>query len=258
MTALAAPRPTISLETGANYWRTFPVLADAVIYPGAVVAITAAGYLTPADVSATLRCVGIASPKTSQMTGSLGYIDATDLASGVAECEVQSCIALLKNGSSSITLADVGNDCYLLDDQTVTRTDGSSAGTAQVTRGDVEFNGTDAVGLDVDSLPRISVASATSDDNTATLLRNAWNASAEHLAVATASIDLSGAESYIILTFKDTAAHTVTAYSPATADVTGITNTTANVAAVAATKSVAGKVWQVDSRGVWVALGLPG
>lgn len=104
-------------------------------------------------------------------------------------------------------------------------------GVAQVTRGDVVFNGTDAVGLTVDSLLTLSVASDTNDDTTATALRDAWNASAQHFAVATATIDLSGSESYIILTFKDYAAHTVTAYSPATADVTDITNTTTAVTA---------------------------
>lgn len=113
--------------------------------------------------------------------------------------------------------------------------DGSTAGVAQVTRGDVVFNSTDLVGLAVDSLSNLTVASNTSDDQTATDLRDAWNGSAEHFAVATASIDLSGAESYIILTFKDFSSHTVAAVSPATADITGITNTTEAVAAGAAT-----------------------
>lgn len=109
----------------------------------------------------------------------------------------------------------------------------TSGGVSQVTRGDVQFSTTDPVGLIVDSLPTLFVASNTSDDQTATDLRNAWNASAQHFAVATATIDTSGAESYIILTFNDFASHTVTAYSPATADITGITNTTTSVAATA-------------------------
>lgn len=255
MTALAAPRATTTLENGASYWRTFGVAADEVIYPGAIVAINDAGYLEEGTTATDLRCVGIAVPKREQMTA--GVVNATGLANGAAICEVQGCIALMANGSTSITLADVGNDCYILDDQTVVRTSGAVAGTSQVTRGDVAFNGTDVVGVDVDALPRISVASNTSDDQTATDLRNAWNASAQHLAVAVASVDLSGAESWFILTFVDSAAHTVTAYSPATADITSITNTTANVAAIAATRSVAGKVWDVETRGVWVALGLP-
>lgn len=108
-----------------------------------------------------------------------------------------------------------------------------SGAVSQVTRGDVVFNSTDAVGLAVDSLPDLTVASNTSDDQTATDLRDAWNASAQHAAVATASIDTSGAESYIILTFLDDQEHTVTAVSPATADITGITNTTEAVEAQA-------------------------
>ena len=47
------------------------------------------------------------------------------------------------------------------------------------------------------------------------------------------TIDTSGSESYIILTFKDYTTHTVVAYSPATADITGIANTTTAVAASA-------------------------
>lgn len=249
MTALAAPRPTPSLETGANYWRNFPVLADAVIYPGALVAINASGFLTPGAPSTTLRCVGIAVPKREQMDRD-GIVDATDLSSGDLTCEVQSCIALLANGSSSITVADVGNDCYLVDDQTVGRTNG---GTSQVSRGDFAFSGTDAVGLTVDGLD-IFVPSNTSDDQTVADFVAKWNAHPVAKTVATASSDISGAESWGILTFLDTAVHTVVAYSPATADVTSITNTTA---AVAATRIVAGKVWQVDARGVWVAIGLP-
>lgn len=108
-----------------------------------------------------------------------------------------------------------------------------AAAVSQVTRGDVQFNGTDDVGLIVDGLDPLFVASNTDDDTTATDLRDAWNGDPAYAAIATASIDLSGAESYIILTFLDDQVHTVTAYSPATADITGITNTTAAVAAVA-------------------------
>lgn len=257
--ALSAPKPTKTLDVGPLKWNTFKVAALAIIYPGAIVAIDADGYLVPGDEATTLKTMGIATPKEHQLYlggGSKGYIDATDAADGDFECEVLHCIAYCKNsaGDDEVEIAHVGDDCYLVDDETVALTDGSTAGTAQVTRGDVAFNGTDAVGLDVDALPTISVASNTSDDQTAADLRDAWNASAQHYAVAVASIDTSGAESYIILTFQDggAAAHTVTAYSPATADVTGITNTTARVAPVAATRSVAGKVWQVDANGVWV------
>ena len=104
-----------------------------------------------------------------------------------------------------------------------------SGGVSQVTSGTLTFNATDDVGLTVDSLPALFVPSNTSSNQTATDLRTAWNASAQYYAVAT----MSGTTNTIILTFNDTATHTVTAYSPATADITGITNTTTAVAATA-------------------------
>lgn len=254
MTALTAPRATPTLETGANYWRTFGVAADEVINPGALVAINDAGYLEEGTTATDLRCVGIAVPKRQQMVG--GVVNATSLAAGVATCEVQSCIALMVNGSTSITLADVGNDCYIVDDQTVHRTNGSTAGTAQVTRGDVQFSTTDQVGVTVDGLT-IDVASDTSDDITLAALVAKWNAHPVAKLLATATADTSGDESWFILTFLDTAVHVVVQYSPDTAGVATITNTTAAVAATAATRSRAGKIWDVDTRGVWVACGLP-
>jgi hypothetical protein len=250
MTALSAPRATPTLETGYNVFRTFDVAADAIIYPGAMVALDATGYLVPASADATLRVVGIASPSPQQIraTPLKGYIDATGLDDGDVECEVHGpVIALMANSGSSVTIADVGNSCYAADDATVSKTDG---GTAQVTRGDVEFNGTDLVGLTVDGIT-VSVASDTDDDTTATALMNKWNGHVLAKQIATASVDLSGAPSYIILTFKDSQAHTVTSYSPAAADITSITNTTASVAGA---RPRAGKVHLVDDRGVWVAI----
>ena len=87
----------------------------------------------------------------------------------------------------------------------------------------------DIVGLIVDSLPTLSVASITDDDTTNIALAAAWNASAQHAAVATATTDNSGGPSLIVLTFLDNATHSVAAYSPATADITSITNTTVAV-----------------------------
>ena len=126
MTALSSPRSTPSLETGKNVFRTFPVAANAIIYPGAQVALNATGYLVPVTALTTLTVIGIAVPKRQQMTRLLGYIDATGLADGAMECEVQSCIALMVNGSTSITKADVGKDCYAVDDQTVAKTNGGA------------------------------------------------------------------------------------------------------------------------------------
>lgn len=245
MTALTAPRPTPSLETGKNVWRTFPVAADAIIFPGAQVALNAGGYLVPATASTALVVIGVAVPKREQNTPLLGYINATGKANGAMECEVQSCIALMVNSSSTITIAEVGDDCYAVDDQTVAKSNG---GTSQVSRGDVVYSTTDAVGVTVDGLT-IDVPSNTSDDQTLADLIAKWNAHPVAKTVATATGDTSGAESWFILSFADTSVHTVVAYSPATADVVNIANTTA---AVAATRSRAGRIHAVETRGVWV------
>lgn len=254
MTALSAPRPTPSLETGLNVWQTFDVAADAVIYPGAVVAINASGYLVTASADLALHVVGIAVPDNEQLNkisiaagAQKAYIDATGLSNGDVKCKVQrKVLALMANGSSGITIANIGSDCYLGDDQTVYRTNG----TAQVTRGDVEYNGTDNVGYTVDGIT-VYVPSNTSDDQTATDLRDKWNSHAVAKDLAAASIDLAGATSYCILAFKDSVPHAVTSYSPATADITSITNTTA---AVAGTRPRAGKIHNVETRGVWVEI----
>lgn len=151
-----------------------------------------------------------------------------------------SAVKILRKGPTPIIVEEAvsaGDPVYVRNVSAEDKTQGhhrnDAAGVHQVTRGDVSFNGTDNVGLTVDSLVELFVASDTSDDITVVKLRNAWNASAQHFAVATATSDTSGAESYIILTFKDYEEHTVVAYSPATADVTGITNTTEAVEAQA-------------------------
>lgn len=255
MTALSAPKATLSQETGYNVFRTFKVAASAIIYPGALVALNASGYLVPASADTTLRVIGIASPVREEMNkidisdgSEKAYVDATGKSNGDLECQVQTnLVALLVNSGSSITIADIGNDCYAADDATVSKTDG---GTAQVTRGDIEFNGTELVGWVVDGLT-VAVPSNTDDDTTAADLMAKWNNHALAKQIATMSLDLSGAPSYGILTFKDSQTHIVTSYSPATADITSITDTTT---AVAGTRPRAGKVHQVETAGVWVRI----
>lgn len=253
MTALTAPRATPSLETGANLWRNFPVLADAIVYPGALVAINASGYLTPGEASASLRCVGVAVPKREQMDRD-GIVDATDLASGALTCEVQSCLALMANGSTSITIADVGNDCYILDDQTVTRTNGSSAGTGQVSELTVTPAGAGSVSVTFNGFaPTEAFVSSNvlATDNIS--LRNAINTHPQLIAAMSAPATVSLGR--VIVTFSPAAA--LTSFADASAGGPSVAHsvTTPNVAPGAATRSVAGRVWQVESRGVWVALG---
>lgn len=244
MTALSSPRSTPSLETGKNVFRTFPVAANAIIYPGAQVALNATGYLVPVTALTTLTVIGIAVPKRQQMTRLLGYIDATGLADGAMECEVQSCIALMANSASTdlITKAEVGDDCYAVDDQTVAKTNG---GVAQVTTLTVVYDNGSATGFNITSVGTLlTVNAATSATATALALANKANSDAGFAAQYTAAP--SGAD--IVVTKRTAGAFTVTKVVAGAADITQVTSP----AGVAATRSVAGKIHDIDTRGVWV------
>lgn len=105
----------------------------------------------------------------------------------------------------------------------------SVGGTSEVWTGTVVANNADAVGLDIDDLPRVQVVSTADAAATATLLANAINARADLAAIVVATTDTID----VILAFRDTGEHDVAAYTPATADVTPLDVTTTAVAATA-------------------------
>lgn len=117
----------------------------------------------------------------------------------------------------------------------------SSGAVSQVTSGTVAFNATDDVGVIVDGFGPVFVPSNTSNAQTATDLVAEWNSRPEFAAIATASSN----SATFTLTFLDDQVHTVVAYSPATADITGITNTTVAVAATA--RLIANGSWGLPS-----------
>jgi hypothetical protein len=119
MAALTGPRDTPKMQGGAfPDILAYPVLANAIPKQGGIVCLTAAGFATPGAVATTLRTVGIA----------VQPVDATGLASGDVQVECFQGIARLGNSSAGdlIVQADVGLDCYIVDDQTVAKTNGTS------------------------------------------------------------------------------------------------------------------------------------
>lgn len=248
MTALTAPRMTPSLATGKDVWTTIPIAADKKIYPGAQVGINATGYLVPATASTALKIVGVASPTNQQLTRTgpaqtvLGYIDTTDLADGAVECRVHRPIALMKNEGTSITKAEVGKDCYAVDDQSVAKTDG---GTAQVTVLTVVYDNGSATGFSITGVGTLlTVNAATSATATALALANKANSDAAFAALYTAV----PSAATITVTKKTSGAFTVIKTVSGAADITQATDP----AGVAATRSRAGRIHDVDTRGVWV------
>ncbi len=114
MTAMIAER-NVPRRSAEDF--SFPVDAGARIYTGAIVAMKSTGYATQGATATGLRAVGIA-----QATA-----DNTGGAAGAEFVEVRRGCYLVKNSAAAdqITLADVGAACYLVDDQTVAKTDGT-------------------------------------------------------------------------------------------------------------------------------------
>lgn len=106
-----------------------PVAANAVIYAGAIVAVeltgaTSPGYATQAITSTHLACVGRANvpPFNNNVINNTGGVD------GAISVQVQQGVFPFNIGASAdaLTQADVGEIVYLVDDQTVGRTSGTS------------------------------------------------------------------------------------------------------------------------------------
>lgn len=114
--ALSKERDTKEVA-GVN--REFPVAADAVIHAGGLVALNSSGFLVPGSVATTLKAVGRAEKS----------VNNTDGANGAVTAPVKRGVFNYKNSTSTdaIALADVGSNCYIVDDETVAKTDGSSA-----------------------------------------------------------------------------------------------------------------------------------
>ena len=116
MTALAADRTT---PKRLGHQVNLPVAASAVIYAGALVCVNSSGYAVKGSTSTTLKAVGVAKAR----------VDNTGGADGALRIEVdrQGCHLFANSASGDlIALSDVGASVYIVDDQTVAKTSGSS------------------------------------------------------------------------------------------------------------------------------------
>lgn len=94
-----------------------PVAANARIYGGALVAITATGLAVPGSTAVGLRSAGVAELRADNTGG----------ADGAIRVRLNRLPHQFANSTAAdaITLADIGSDCYIVDDQTVAKTNGS-------------------------------------------------------------------------------------------------------------------------------------
>lgn len=130
MTALTADRDTP--EKGSKIYSA-PVAAAKKIYAGALVALDASGNATPGATATTIKGLGRAEEYADNSSGTAGAINVT-VAKGVYR---------FNNSTSTdaITRADIGNDCYIVDDQTVAKTNGSATRSVAGKIDDVDTTG---------------------------------------------------------------------------------------------------------------------
>ena len=116
MSALEAARATIQLNGSGPLPEeiSYPVAADAICFAGGI-AVLDAGYVKPGEADTGLIAVGIFQKS----------VDNTDGDDGDLTVPVRAGIFVLENATAGDACAqtEAGTDIYILDDQTVTKTD---------------------------------------------------------------------------------------------------------------------------------------
>jgi hypothetical protein len=116
MTQLAADRSTL-LKPGDFF--ILPVAANTVIFAGSLVCINTTGHATPGAVSTSLKAVGRAEE----------YINNNPGLAGAQMVKVRRGVFLFENDETNpVTAADVLKDCFVVDDQTLSISNGATAG----------------------------------------------------------------------------------------------------------------------------------
>jgi hypothetical protein len=114
MTALAADRGPIE-HLGPDY--SAEVYQSSKIYMGSIVCMNSSGYAVKGSTSTSLIALGVANAQADNSSGSDGDISVS-YREGVFSFGNSS-------GADEITEAERGQACYIVDDQTVAKTDGT-------------------------------------------------------------------------------------------------------------------------------------
>lgn len=119
MTALATDRNT-RRRSGVLF--SDPVAAATTIFEGALVCLNAAGNAVPGSTATTLIARGVACARVDNSAG----------AAGDKLVESEAGVFQFANSAAAdeITRAEIGDTAYIVDDQTVAKTDGTSTRSA--------------------------------------------------------------------------------------------------------------------------------
>ena len=128
--ALTADRNT-KRRDGVLY--SDPVAAATRIFAGSIVCLDASGNAVPGSTATTLTARGVAQEQ----------VDNRDGAAGDLRVETRRGVFPFANSASTdeITRADIGNSAYIVDDETVAKTDGTSTRSVAGVIRDVDDSG---------------------------------------------------------------------------------------------------------------------
>ena len=130
MAALTADRPTVDRK---NEIVELPAAAAKRFFAGALAAVDADGNATPGAVAATLRGLGRVE----------AYADNSGGAAGAQRVRIRRGCFRWANSTSGdlITRADIGNNAFIVDDQTVAKTNGTNTRSVAGRIADVDDQG---------------------------------------------------------------------------------------------------------------------
>ncbi|OSC96070.1 hypothetical protein BZY60_000305 [Pseudomonas aeruginosa] len=130
MPALTKDRNTVRRD-GVQF--SDPVAAATRIFAGSLVCLDASGNAVPGSTATTLKARGLAQEQVDNSAGAAGDL----------RIETRRGVFLFANSAAAdeITRADIGATAYIVDDQTVAKTDGTSTRSAAGTIRDVDSYG---------------------------------------------------------------------------------------------------------------------
>lgn len=130
MPALTKDRNTVRRD-GVHF--SDPVAAATRIFAGSLVCLDASGNAVPGSTATTLKARGLAQEQVDNSAGAAGDL----------RIETRRGVFPFANSAAAdeITRADIGATAYIVDDQTVAKTDGTSTRSAAGTIRDVDSDG---------------------------------------------------------------------------------------------------------------------
>jgi hypothetical protein len=206
-------------------------LSNVKVYAGSIGCINSSGYLTKGATATGLKCVGRINEQVDNSAGSAGDLNA----------EVENGIFRFANSADAdaIALADVGNVCFIVDDQTVAKTSGSSTRSPAGIIEDVDTDGVWVrMGQDALVAPAgaLLAASNLSDLADAATARDELGGGANKMLLEIRDIDLVGANTEVKRVVSPIAGDIAKIYSVIDgALTTGNATLTAKIGAVAVT-----------------------